>query len=77
MTTILIVGCSHLGNESPKESERPTDICTANINSFKYSIEELKVLTRRNKENALQVNCTLYHACGFDVPNSEVCEQIN
>ena len=73
----LTTGCESLSllkSESPTEAERPTDICTADISTFTYTDEELEVLSRRNKENALQVNCTLYEACDYEIPDPSKCE---
>lgn len=73
MTIHSMTGCVHPTNIRNSNTP-PTDICTSGIVSFSYSEEELNALSRKNKENALAVNCTLYFACGFEVPNASVCE---
>ncbi len=72
---ISIVGCSHfgLGNNSPKEEERPTDICTSGLETFKLSDGTKKIMNRANKENAVLLNCVLHEACGFEIPNPDIC----
>lgn len=71
---MLIAGCENLrNNHSPKEEERPTDICTSGLSMFHFNDEELSALTRVNKNNALLLNCTLHKACGFKINTPEVC----
>lgn len=64
-----------ISNSSPSERERPTDVCTSHVEVFTYTDLELDVLSRENKENATQVNCILYKACGYTIPRPSVCDK--
>lgn len=69
----VLSGCEHLKSNSPSIKERPTDICTSGITTFSFDDDELKTMSRKNKENAAMVNCTLYLACGYEVNNPDMC----
>lgn len=76
---LCIVGCgetkSLLKVKDPKGVDSSINICTTDIKAFVFSEEELLSMSRSNKENALQVNCTL-HKCGYSVPNPDLCDSL-
>jgi hypothetical protein len=82
LMTLSVTGCETINNltlllsDGEDTTEYPYDICTAEVEVFWLSDEEIDMLSSEALQNITQINCTLYDECGFEIPNPESCPQL-